>query len=74
MPTPPPTASNGSICWSHEQHHSWKAEDIRRTVSSAIGTIVHLVRSDDGRRTIDHIAHVHHSDRRVIDTVHRAVA
>lgn len=53
---------------------SWKAEDIRRTVSSAIGTIVHLARSDDGRRTIDHIAHVHHSDRRVIDMVHRAVA
>lgn len=53
---------------------SWKSEDIRRTVSSAIGTVVHLVRSDDGRRLVDHIAHVHHSNRRVIDTVHRAVA
>jgi len=53
---------------------SWKAEDIRRAVSSAIGTVVHLVRSDDGRRTIDHIVHVRHADRRIIEMVHRAVA
>ena len=53
---------------------SWKADDIRRSVSSALGTVVHLVRTSDGRRLVDHIAHVRHSDRRVIDTVHRGVA
>lgn len=51
---------------------SWKADDIRRTVSAAIGTVVHLVKTADGRRLIDHVVHVRHSDRRLIETVHRA--
>jgi Flp pilus assembly CpaF family ATPase len=50
---------------------SWKADDIRRAVSVAIGTVVHLVKSSDGRRLIDHIAHVRHEHRRVVDVVHR---
>lgn len=53
---------------------SWKADDIRRTVSAAIGTVVHLVKTADGRRLIDHVVHVRHSDRRHIETVHRATA
>ena len=51
---------------------SWKAEDIRRTVSTAIGTVAHLVKTPDGRRVIDHVIHVRHSDKRHIETVHRA--
>jgi pilus assembly protein CpaF len=50
---------------------SWKADDIRRAVSVAIGTVVHLVKSSDGRRLIDHIAHVRHEHRRIVDVVHR---
>jgi len=53
---------------------SWRADDIRRTVSAAIGTVVHLVKTADGRRLIDHVVHVRHSDRRHIETVHRATA
>jgi pilus assembly protein CpaF len=53
---------------------SWKADDIKRTVSAAIGTVAHLVKTADGRRLIDHVIHVRHSDRRHIETVHRATA
>ncbi len=51
---------------------SWRADDIRRAVSSAIGTVVHLVKTSDGRRLIDHVVHVRHTDRRRVETVHRA--
>lgn len=51
---------------------SWRADDIRRAVSSAIGTIAHLVKTSDGRRLIDHVVHVRHTDRRRVETVHRA--
>jgi pilus assembly protein CpaF len=53
---------------------SWKADDIKRTVSAAIGTVAHLVKTADGRRLIDHVIHVRHSDHRHIETVHRATA
>ena len=36
----------------------WNIEDARTLVDSAIGLVVHMERSDDGRRVIDHVASI----------------
>ena len=48
---------------------NWRLDDVRRLVSRAFGTVVHLVRRPDGRRVIDHVIEVHHRDERVHENV-----
>lgn len=48
---------------------NWRLDDVRRLVSRAFGTVVHLIRRPDGRRVIDHVIKVHHHDERVHENV-----